>query len=83
MLLTAELGEDLVREGTTWRIVRISKQDSLVDSGAKLEVVSEHLLELISGDGRIRFEVLSSSRADYAGPGSSIRPPEALVWKEN
>jgi len=82
--LSAELGNEIERMGVRWRVVRISKQDSLFeDSEGNLEVVSEHLLELKNKEGQIDFEVLSSERTPYTGITSTIKAPEPIVWRRD
>ena len=82
-MLSAELGQELERLGSRWRVVRIVKQDCLFeDEEGKLEVVTEHMLELKNQEGHIDFEVLTSERTPYSGVTSTIKAPEPIVWRK-
>lgn len=83
MPLTVELGQELTRNGAQFRVVRITQQDSLFESEDLVEVISEHLLELKSQEGKISFEVLSSERKPYQGPQSSIKAPDPIQWRKD
>ena len=83
--LQAELGMEVTKHEKIWRIIRITRQHSLVEpaEGGVAEIITEHLLELKGADGSIDFEVLSSERTPYTGPASTIKAPEPLNWRRD
>lgn len=83
MSLTAELGSEVTKGDSVWRIIRITRQHCLMETEeGPAEVVEEHLLELKNELGEISFEVLSSERTPYIGPASSIKAPDPLNWRK-
>lgn len=75
------LGDTFEKDGTFWRVVRITHTQALHEVGSIATVVDERYIELLSQHGMIDFEVLTHEEKPYEGFTSTIKAPEPLTWK--